>query len=64
MTKEIFEHIAILSAYIAQRIADDEGIGNFCKTPCDLAVISHNKRYVKKELFGKMLYQLAEYGYF
>ncbi|MBK5114408.1 MAG: hypothetical protein KGD59_15235 [Candidatus Heimdallarchaeota archaeon] len=64
MTKEIFENIAILSAYIAQQIAEDEGIGNFCKTPCDLAVISHNKRYTNKDLFGKMLFHLAEYGYF
>lgn len=64
LSKEIFEHIAILSAYIAQQIAEEQGIGNFCKTPCDIAVISHNKRYAKKELFGKMLIQLAEYGYF
>jgi len=64
LTKEIFENIAILSANIAQKIAEDEGIDNFCKTPCDLAVISHNKRYVNKDLFGKMLFHLAEYGYF
>ncbi len=63
MTKEIFEHLAILSAHIAQQIVESEGIETFCKSPCDLAIICYNKRYVHKELIGKMLIHLSEFDF-
>ena len=63
VTNEAYKHLSILAAHIAQKIIEDEGIDDFCKSPCDLAVICHEKRYVKKDLIGKMLFHISEYEY-
>lgn len=63
LVKEIFEHVAILNAHIAQRIVDMEGIDEYCKTPCDIAIISHDKKYVQRNYIGKMLHHLSEFDF-
>ncbi|MFW9922523.1 MAG: hypothetical protein ACFFDW_04445 [Candidatus Thorarchaeota archaeon] len=63
MSKEIFTHIAILTAHIAQNIIEKEGIHDFCISPCDLAVICHEKHYIQKEIIGKMMTHISDYEY-
>lgn len=63
MSTEIYNHLSILAAHLAQKLVESEKIDQFCKSPCDLAVICHDKKYVKKELIGKMMFHISEYGY-
>ena len=64
MTKDTLQHLSILAAHIAQKIVEDEGIDIYFKSPADIAVICHNKKYVRINQFDKMLTHLSEYGYF
>lgn len=63
MLSETFEHLSILTAHIAQKIIEDKGIDKFCISPCDLAVICHEKHYVQKDTIGKMLFHISEFEY-
>ncbi|MHA1243238.1 MAG: hypothetical protein ACTSP7_01575 [Candidatus Heimdallarchaeota archaeon] len=63
MSSEIYDHLSILAAHLAQKLIESEKIDQFCKSPCDLAVICHDKKYINKELIGKMMFHIAEYGY-
>jgi len=63
LSTEIYEHVSILAAHLAQKLVEVEKIDQFCKSPCDLAVICHDKKYVNKDLIGKMMFHIAEYGY-
>ncbi|MHA1125824.1 MAG: hypothetical protein ACTSO7_08565 [Candidatus Heimdallarchaeota archaeon] len=63
MSSELYDHLSILAAHLAQKLIESEKIDQFCKSPCDLAVICHDKKYVNKELIGKMMFHIAEYGY-
>lgn len=63
LIKDIFEHVAILNAHIAQKIVEEEGIDEYCATPCDIAIISHDKKYVQRNYIGKMLHHLSEFEY-
>jgi len=63
VTNEIYEHSSILAAHLAKEICDMEGLEEFCQTPTDLAIIAHKKRYVKRELLGKMLDHLVANNY-
>ena len=63
LVKEIFEHIAILNAHIAKQIVEDEHIDDYCATPCDIAIISHDKKYVQRDYIAKMMHQLSEFDY-
>ncbi len=63
LVKDIFEHVAILNAHIAQKIVEEEGIDEYCTTPCDIAIISHDKKYVQRNYIGKMLHHLSEYEF-
>lgn len=63
MIKEIFEHLAIMTAHLAQKIIEEQKIDEFCSSPCDLAVIAHEKRFVYQEIVGKMLTHISEFKY-
>ena len=63
LIKDIYKHCSILAAHIAKDIVEQEKIDEYCKTPCDLAVISHDKKYVNKDLFNKMMFHIAEYEF-
>ncbi len=63
LIEDIFEHVAILNAHIAQKIVEAEGIDDYCSTPCDIAIISHDKKYVQRNYIGKMLHHLAEFEF-
>jgi len=63
LSSELYDHLSILAAHLAQKLIESEKIDQFCKSPCDLAVICHDKKYVNKELIGKMMFHIAEYGY-
>lgn len=63
LVKEIFEHIAILNAHIAKQIVEEERIDEYCITPCDIAIISHDKKYVQRDYIAKMMHQLSEFDY-
>ncbi|MBN1329706.1 MAG: hypothetical protein JXA54_09560 [Candidatus Heimdallarchaeota archaeon] len=60
---EIFEHKSILSTHIAKKIVEDEGVDIILKSPLDIAIVCHDKHYVKKELISKMAFHLSENGY-
>lgn len=64
MTKDTLQHLSVLAAHIAKKIVEDEGIDIYFKSPADIAVICHNKKYVRINQFDKMLTHLSEYGYF
>ncbi len=63
VVNEIFEHKSILSAHIAKKIIEDEGIDVMLKSPLDIAIVCHEKHYVKKEIISKLVFQLSEIGY-
>jgi len=63
LTNEIFEHKSILSAHIAKKIVEDEGIDIMLKSPLDIAIVCHDKHYVKKDFISKMVFHLSENGY-
>ncbi len=63
LTEDIFEHVAILNAHLAQKIVEEEGIDEYCSTPCDIAIISHDKKYVQRNYIGKMLHHLSEFEF-
>lgn len=53
-----------MSAHLALQIVQKEGIDEFCTSPHDLAVICHNKHYALCEVFGQLLYHLAQMNVF
>jgi hypothetical protein len=64
VTEDIYHHLSVLAAHIAKKIVEDEGIDIYFKSPADIAVICHNKKYVQLDQFDKMLAHLSEYSYF
>ncbi|NHJ48853.1 MAG: hypothetical protein FK733_13800 [Asgard group archaeon] len=63
MTNDIYYHLSVIATHLAKKIVEDEGIDEFFKSPTDIAVVCHKKRYVKKQQFNKMLTHLSEYEY-
>ncbi|NHJ39735.1 MAG: hypothetical protein FK731_06850 [Asgard group archaeon] len=64
MTTDVYHHLSILAAHIAKKIVEDEGIDIYFKSPADIAVVCHNKKYIRTGQFDKMMSHLSEYGYF
>jgi hypothetical protein len=63
VTNDIYYHLSVIATHLAKKIVEDEGIDEFFKSPTDIAVICHKKRYVKKQQFNKMLTHLSEFEY-
>ncbi|MBD3189375.1 MAG: hypothetical protein GF308_01965 [Candidatus Heimdallarchaeota archaeon] len=57
-------HLSNLSAHLALQIIQKEGIDEFCASPHDLAVICHDKHYALCDVFGQLLFHLAQMNVF
>jgi hypothetical protein len=64
LTNDFYQQLSIIAAHLAKKIVEDNGIDMYFKSTTDIAIVSHRKRYVKKDQFNRMLLHLARYGYF
>jgi len=63
VVNSIFVHLSIIAAHIGQKIIENEKIDVYCSSPCDIAIICHERKYTYKEILTKMMSHLAEFDY-